>query len=141
MKKNITTACFFLLTVLCFGQANIFTAGFQFKPIFPSSFFSTGTKTISQDGIDYSVSQQTGYCAGMVLRRGFTKMLSFEAGINYVKRNYGLKIADSSFTGKSGFTIIGYEVPVQGMVFLRLSEKVFMNAAMGISCDMYPTNI
>lgn len=123
------------------AQENIFTAGFQYKPIFPSSFFSTGTKTISQNGIDFSVSQTYGYCAGMILRRGITKKLSFETGINYAKRNFDLTITDTTFNGKSDFTIIGYEIPVQGLVFLQLSKKVFMNASMGFSWDMYPSNI
>ncbi|MFH1005531.1 MAG: hypothetical protein V1781_08605 [Bacteroidota bacterium] len=130
-----------LLQDISFSQENIFTAGFQYKFIFPSEFFNTGTKTISQNGINFSVSQKTGYCAGMVLRRGLTKRFSFETGINYVKRNYDLSITDTTFIGKSNFAIIGYEIPIQGLVFLRISEKVFINTSFGLSWDMYPSNI
>jgi len=140
LRLLLLSSCFIFFS-FCFSQENIFTAGFQFKPIFPSAFFSTGTKTISQNGIDFSISQRFGFCAGMVLRRGFTKRFSFETGINYVKRNFNLNITDTTFTGKSDFTIIGYEIPVQGIIFLQLSKTIFMNASMGISCDMYPTNI
>ena len=136
----------FLLSQICYpkfasAQENIFTAGFQYKPIFASSFLGTGPKTVSQNGIDFSVSQKFGYCTGMILRRGFTKKISLEFGINYVKRNYGLSITDTTYTGKSNFTIIGYEIPVQGLIFIRLGEKLFMNASAGLSCDMYPSNI
>ncbi len=124
-----------------FSQQNIFTAGFQYKPILASSFLSTGIKTISQNGIDFSVSQKFGYCTGMVLRRGLTKRFSLETGINYVKRNYALEITDTTFTGKSNFTIIGYEIPLQGLIFIQLGEKLFMNASAGLSWDMYPSNI
>ena len=123
------------------AQENIFTAGFQYKPIFASSFFSTGTKTISQNGIDFAVSQKFGYCAGMVLRRGFTKKISFETGINYVKRNFSLLITDSVSSRNSTFSIIGYEIPLQGLIFIRLGEKLYMNTSAGISVDMYPSNI
>ena len=124
-----------------YAQENTFTVGFQYKPIFPSSFFSTGTKIISQNEIDFSVSQKMGYCAGMIIRRGITKQLSVEAGINYTKRNFSLSITDTSFTGMSGFTIIGYEIPFQGMIFLRLADKLYMNTAFGAALDMYPSNI
>ena len=141
--KKIASLLFLLVALIgeCFSQENIFTAGFQYKPIFASSFLSTGTKNISQNGIDCSVSQKFGYCVGMVLRRGLTKKISLESGINYVKRNYSLSITDTTFTGKSDFTIIGYEIPLQGLIFIRLGEKLFMNAAGGLSCDMYPSNI
>lgn len=144
MKRNalLLASSFWLLAsgILC-SQQNIFTAGFQYKPIFPSAFFSTGTKSISQNGIDFSVSQKFGYCAGMVLRRGITKRFSFETGINYVKRNFGMSITDTTFTGKSDFTIIGYEIPVQLLIFLQASEKGFINSSLGLSWDMYPSNI
>ena len=77
----------------------------------------------------------------MILRRGFTKQLSLETGINYTKRNFALSITDSAFIGKSDFTIIGYEIPLQGLIFLRVSDKIYMNASLGISWDMYPSNI
>ncbi|MBI3503121.1 MAG: hypothetical protein HY063_15145 [Bacteroidetes bacterium] len=125
----------------CFSQENIFTAGFQYKPIFPSAFFSTATNSVSQNGIDFSISQKFGYCAGMVLRRGITKRFSFETGINYVKRNYSLSITDTTFTGNSDFAIIGYEIPLQGLIFIQLGKKLYMNSSAGISWDMYPSNV
>lgn len=94
-----------------------------------------------QNGIDFSISQKYSWCAGMAIRRGINKRLSLETGINYVKRNYWLRISDTSFTGKSDFTIIGYEIPVQLMIFLQASKKGFLNASMGCSADMYASNI
>lgn len=106
-----------------------------------SSFFNTAKRSLTQNDIAFSVGQQSGYCAGMMIRRGFTKKYSMEFGINYVKRNYQLEIQDAAFTDKSTFTIIGYEIPVMGMIFLRLSEKIFMTTGFGWSFDMYPTNV
>lgn len=128
-------------TEIVFSQAQIFTAGFQYKPIFTSSFLGSDTKSIAVNTTDFSISQKNGYSAGMILRRGFTKQLSFETGINYTKRNFDLLITDTSFTGKSNFTIIAYEIPIQGLIFLRLSDKLYMNASLGISIDMYPSDI
>ena len=106
-----------------------------------SSFFNTGKRTLTQNKIDFSTEQQSGYCAGMIIRRGFTKQFSMEFGINSVKRNFALTIQDSSFVDRSHFTIVGYEIPVMGMIFLKLSQKVFMTTGFGLSCDMYPSDV
>lgn len=143
MNKKSLLALFLFAGVSAgiFAQKNIFTAGFQYKPIFPSAFFSTGIKTESLNGVDFSVGQKMGYSAGMIIRRGFTEKLSFETGINFTKRNFGLRITDTTFTGRSRFSIIGYEIPAQLLIFLRMSEKIYMNASGGMSFDMYPSNI
>jgi hypothetical protein len=123
------------------AQENTYTAGFQYRPIIPSGFFNTTTKEVKQNGIDFSISQKTGYSAGMMIRRGYTKRFSVETGINYTKRNFSLSITDTTFTGKSDFTIIGYEIPLQGIIFLKVTNKIYMNTAFGLSMDMYASNI
>lgn len=130
-----------LLSIPLLAQENIFTAGFQYKPIFPSTFLSSDSKTLIQNNIAFTIAPKMGFSAGMVLRRGFKKGLSFETGINYTKRNFDLSITDTTFTGNSDFTIIAYEIPFQGLIFLRLADKLYMNSALGLSVDMYPTNI
>src|ERR1051326_7726196 len=141
MKRSTLLIVFCSSMTLLYSQENIFTAGFQYKPIFPSAFFSTGTNTVSQNSANFSVSQKYGYCAGMILRRGITKRFSFETGINYVKRNYSLNITNTNFSGNYHFTIIGYEVPLQMLIFIRLGERLYMNAASGISLDISPSTI
>lgn len=131
---------FYLLSPAISAQENIFTAGFQYRPMIVSSFFSD-PKSSTINTIDFSISQKGGYSAGMILRRGFTRQLSFETGINYTKRNFNLEIRDTAFTGRSDFTIIGYEIPVQGMIFLRMAEKIYATTAFGVSMDMYPSNV
>lgn len=123
------------------AQENIFTAGFQYKPIFTNSFFSSDTRSVTQNNIDFTIAQKMGYSAGMILRRGFTNQFSLETGINFTKRNFDLSIRDTTFTGKSDFKIIGYEIPIQGMIFLRMADKIYMNTSLGISMDMYASNI
>ncbi len=149
MKRGLFYRLLFTLPVYLYtlyliplqAQENIFTAGFQYRPIFPSPFFSNDISTVSQNNIDFTVSQKRGYSAGMLLRRGFTKQLSLEAGISYTKRNFDLSIIDTTFTGKSDFTIVGYEIPVQGMIFLRIGDKIYTSTSLGLSMDMYASNV
>ncbi len=77
----------------------------------------------------------------MIIRRGYTKRFTLETGINYTKRNFGLTITDTTFTGNTGFTIVGYEIPLQLLVFQKFSEYIFMNAGFGFSVDMYASDV
>lgn len=124
-----------------YTQERVLTAGVQFKPIFTSNFLNTGPITVSDGGVDFTVSQKFGYCAGMVVRYGITKAVSFETGINFVRRNFNLDIRSDSLQEKSDFGIVGYEIPLSGLVFVRLAEKVYINGSTGISLDFYPSNI
>ena len=143
LKITILFSAFILLTVQINAQDNVLTAGIQIKPIFSNEFFKTGPQSLSGDsGTNFTVKPGSGFCAGMIVRYGITKNVSFETGINYVKRKYALTIQDSTFfTGNSDFRIVGYEIPVSALVFIQLSEKMFMDASLGISLDFFPSNV
>ncbi len=135
------TLILFLFSNEIKAQKDVTTFGFVMKPIFSSKYFRTGPTDIADNGINFNLAQQSGFSAGGVLRWGLTKSLSFETGINYVKRNYQLKITDSTSTRKSDFKIVGYEVPLQALIFIQLSEDIWMNAALGPSIDMFPSDV
>lgn len=127
----------------CLSQPKIITVGFQYKPIVPSRFFRSGEMYFSQNNIDYYILPKMSFSGGMVIRKGFTKNFSLESGINYVKRNYDLKVENKnlSFLSERNFSIVGYEVPTLGLVFIRLGEKMFMDAAFGASVDFFPSDV
>ena len=136
------TNCF-LPTTHCSAQSRITTFGIQFKPIFPVGFLGTGKQTVQVDtaNIRFDLALKSGYNFGMVIRKGFTDLLSLELGINYVKRKYHLDIVKPDYTDESEFRIIGYEIPASLLVYIRLGEKIFMNASLGASADMYASNV
>lgn len=147
LSSRISMLCVCFITLVSFNaegfsQARVITAGFQFKPIFPSSMFGTANMAdVVQNNIGFRADQKNGSSLGMIIRFGINKRFSFETGIHYVKRNFDLIIRDTTFYGKSDFKIIGYEIPVQGMIFLQMSKRVYMGASGGLSLDMYPSNI
>ena len=126
---------------ISFAQQNIMTVGFQVKPIFRGEIFSARDIEITQDSVNFTVATRLGYSAGMVVRKGISKTISFETGINYVKRVYNLSITDSSFTGESKFRIIGYEIPLLALIYIRIGEKIYMDNALGFSIDLFPSDI
>lgn len=133
---------FFFCSLLLFSQKDVTTVGLQFKPIIPSSYLNTGRISTSLNGIDFSIDQKIGYSFGMLVRRGYTEQISLEFGINYTRRNYDLIIEDdeNNFRGESDFTYIIYEFPIQGLVYVKLTDELYMNVAMGGALDILPTN-
>ncbi len=126
-----------------FAQLNVTTFGIQVKPMIPNSFFTTGTDDIETDVMKVNFQQRLGWNFGMVIRRGITNMWSFETGICLVQRNYTLHFDYPGLKEKQdlNFRYICYEIPVQAIVFVKLGEKLYMNASGGFSLDVYPSNI
>lgn len=141
MRKVLSLVFFAFTTCPSFAQYNVLTLGFQFKPIFSNKFFKTGPQSSDSMGVNFTVKPNSGYCIGAVIRYGISNNVSFESGINYVKRNYTLTISDGSFTDNSYYRIVGYEIPLAALVFIPLSEKIFMDASLGGSFDFFPTDV
>lgn len=146
LLNRFQTAFLILAGIMMFSvsskaQEQMMTAGFQFKPLFSSKFFNTGPETRSVQGVSFTVNPEGGYCFGMVLRRGLTDTWSVESGINYVKRNYGIEITDSSKTSDGSFSMVSYDVPLLGLVFIQLSDHIFMDVGLGVSLDFFPSDL
>ncbi len=143
--KNTSFLFFFTIIIIQYSiaQQKIITVGLQYKPLVPSKFFRSGDINFGDNNIDYSILPKMSFSGGMVIRRGFTKNFSLESGINFVRRNYDLKVEnkDVSFAALKNFSIVGYEIPTLGLVFIRLGEKIFMDAAFGASVDFFPSDV
>src|SRR4051812_13889935 len=112
-----------ILPAAAFSQKGLTTVGIQVKPIFPISFLDTGKLINEAENIHYETALQSGFSAGIVIRHNFTKLIAVESGINYVKRKYALQISDGSFTGKSSFRSINYEIPFIILTYIQVGEK------------------
>ena len=78
----------FLLANFSIAQKGLTSFGMQFKPIVPVSYFKAGPINLSDSLVNIDIKQQTGYSMGMIIRHNVTNLISFETGINYVRRNY-----------------------------------------------------
>jgi len=124
------------------AQERVNTVGLQFKPIYSASFFGTGAINLVDSGFTHTISPGRGFSGGMVIRKGIRKNLSLEYGINYAVRNYKLKIESAgNILIEDRFKIVAYEIPFSQLIFIRLSEKIYMNAAAGICINMFPSDI
>lgn len=126
-----------------FGQKGVTTFGIQYKPIIPNRFIGTFEEDFSVNQFQSSIKQKWGHSFGMVVRHGFTKNISFETGINYTMRNFSLNYAvpDSGLAAQDGLTVVSYEVPLSGLIYIQLSDELFMNTSIGTSISMYASDV
>lgn len=125
-----------------YAQPGVTTFGVQVKPVFPFSYFDPSIE-LSRPNLSGTVELTGGLAFGMSVRVGLTKAISLETGLGQIKRSYGFHLRNdtSGYAEGSNFQYIGYELPVTALVFIRLGEQTFMNAALGFSADFYPSDI
>lgn len=144
MRLKLILLYLFLVSSNVFvAQERVTTFGIQFKPIIPSELFNTGKQEIIQDNVLFSVTPQMGLSFGMVIRKGLTKNLSLESGINYLTRKFELGINDQdlNYIETTHFKLVNYEIPVSLLVYIRLTEYIYMNVAGGFAFDIYPSDL
>ncbi len=117
------------------------TFGLQIKPIIPSSIFRIVTDEKQSNGIIYSVTPETGYSFGAMIRFGISPHFAIQTDINYIKRNFTFSVIDSSFYTSLPLRVVSYEMPVLATYFVRLSRSVYMGPTVGPSFQFLPTNL
>lgn len=143
MKKSIIFSFLFFFGYNVVAQKNVTTFGIQLKPMIVSKFFDSGAEEIVGDTYNANLTPRLGFNFGMLMRKGFTKSLSLEVAINMVRRNYRLVAYDERYdlTSTMDFAFVGYELPIQGLLYVRLGDNLYMNASGGFSLDNYPSGI
>lgn len=154
-KMNLKTL-FFVLILALFGifSNNLSFAqvkkekvnsyfGLQFKPLIPGDFLGESSMTLQNGGFSAKYTQQFGYSFGASVRIGITDLISIETGINQVLRNYSIDYAftDSSISATDNFGIMSYDIPMNALVYIKLSDEFYMNASLGGSLVYNPSNV
>jgi hypothetical protein len=138
-----------LISNVCFAQRvendneQLLTAGFQFRPVVASKFLGAGEITSTDRIFTATIKPKLGYTFGMVIRRGLTKKISIETGINYVRRNYLMTCVDDSLnmTDVSDFGMVTYEIPIQCLIYVRLGKQFYMNNSLGVSINWLASDV
>jgi hypothetical protein len=145
MYKLVVVILLSALFSVAFSQQQKFPSyfGIQFKPVIPGDFLAKSEITTRNGNFTGVFQQKYGYSFGGITRIGFTKLISFETGINLVRRNYNINFSlpDSSLSGKGDVGIVSYDIPINAMIYVQLSKEFFMNASIGSSFVYYPSNV
>jgi hypothetical protein len=78
-----------------------------------------------------------------VVRVGLTELISLETGINFTQRNFSIdgSIADSGVFVTNTLGFIQYDVPINGLFYIKLAKKWYANASLGVVAGFKPTDI
>jgi len=131
----------FLLPFVSAAQRSLTTFGIGLRPGFPSRYFRTGPVTFSDSSSTFTQVQQSGISYGGFIRHGLNDRFSIETGIVYTKRNYRFDVNDPLVREEGDFSIIGYEIPLSGLVFIQLDQQWWMSGGLGASIDIFPSDV
>lgn len=141
MKSGLLFLLLGLMSLIAQAQERVSTVGLQFKPLFSSRFFGTGPEIINQEAFSYEIRPRFGYVLGAMIRKGYTPSLSLEFGLNYAVRNYEISAFRSGVGSSENLRVVGYEIPLSQLIFIRLSENIYMNASAGLCINMFPSDV
>ena len=145
----MTARNFVLLIACCFaagmvsGQKGVTTFGLQYKPIIPNRFIGTYEQEFNKDQFQSSIQQKMGHSFGGVIRTGVTKVISFETGISFTQRNFGLNfdVPDSGLTATERVSVVSYEIPLSCLIYIQLSKTWFINTSLGSAITLFPSDV
>lgn len=117
--------------------------GFQYKAIFPTRFIGESELVLENEGFESITRQKRGYSIGGTVRVGVTKLIAIETGINLTQRNFDIDFAlpDSNIFHTSTLGFIEYDIPINGLIYIQLSEKWYSNASLGVAVTFKPTDV
>jgi hypothetical protein len=150
MKISLTFVILSMLGFSAFGQEikevrEKFPThfAFQLRGLVPNKFSEQRTNTVFNDTLTSSIKSKYGFSFGGVIRRRYTDRLGIEMGLNICKRYYDVStgIPDSNQFFTKDFAFTNFELPVNGLVFIKLSERFYTNAGLGISAIYKPSSV
>lgn len=117
--------------------------GLQFRPVLPTQFIGSPETVLTNKEFTTTITQKMGYSFGGTIRAGVTKLIAFETGINFTQRNFdiAMSVPDSNVFASNNLSFITYDIPLNGLFYVQLSEQFYMNASMGIALTFKPSNV
>ena len=145
---------FFLALVFALSAPQLFaqkqkepielTAGIELRGLIPVSFFTMDSVVLREENNNFNAvySYTGGIGFGGVIRVKFTDFWNLETGIYYTRRNFKYQVRDPSvdFDESTIMTTVGYEIPIKGLVYIQMSDKIFMDVALGVSADFFASD-
>lgn len=119
--------------------------GLVVSPVIPSNFIGTKETSFKDSSglMNVNFQHQWGFTFGAIARFGLTKTISLETGISQVRRNFNVnvQIPDSTINDDQQLTFVNYDIPINGLIYVQLSDKWYMNGAVGVSITHYPSDV
>lgn len=143
IKKHTITLLLLLFQFQLIGQKGVVKFGFQYKPILPVEFFNVSDLNLTNTDFSSTIQQQLGHNVGGIIRWSPLDRISIESGLNYVRRNFkfSTSVNSSNAHSEGEFGIVGYEIPIKGMVFVQLNQESFVSVSSGIATSWIASDV
>jgi hypothetical protein len=121
------------------------TAGVEFRALLGMSIFNVDSVVLIDPGNNfrgvYNFSGGMGF--GGVIRVKLTKLLNVESGLYFTRRRYDFRIEDltTDFRDETSFRMVSYEIPIKGLVYIRMADKIYMNVALGFGTNFIASDV
>lgn len=117
--------------------------GLHVKPLIPLGLVGDKSFVIKSDNFKTTISPLFGYSYGALVRIGLSELLAIETGINYTKRNYksSYSLPDSNIYTHDEVSYVSFDMPINFLVYIKMSKKIFMNVGVGASLNYNPSSI
>ncbi len=102
-----------------------------------------GPFELNNDTVISTLNMRNGFSFGGVIRRQFTDNLGIEIGLIHNKRFYNISgnILDTNSILSSEMAFTNYEIPVNGLAFIKFSKTIYASAGLGFTMVYKPSSI
>lgn len=115
--------------------------GFQYSLVYPLNLVKNNDIIQQVDSSTLlEINNKRSYLFGMEIRQYMSHIFSFQSGINFIRRNYDNTVTNDSVT-TTRLQFIGYEIPCMALAYLRLTNNIYMDNAVGFSTNFYPSDV
>ncbi|WP_430403157.1 hypothetical protein [Fluviicola sp.] len=119
--------------------------GIVAAPVIPNNFIgAVHTELLDSSGsMTTDFHNKWGFTFGATIRIGLSKNISLETGISQVRRiyNVGVSLPDSGIYDSQKLAFVNYDVPLNALFYVKLTEKWYADASLGISITHYPSDV
>ena len=136
---------FIFISILSHSQSNRVPSyfGVQYQSVIPNNILGGKSMSFSNESFNSSISQKIGYSMGATVRFGITELIAFETGINFTKRNFNInmELPDSNLYVSDNASFIEYNIPLNCLIYIKMTKEWYANASLGIAAIYKPSSI
>lgn len=119
--------------------------GIAISPVIPNDFIGARNTLVKDSAgiMTTDFKNKWGLTFGGTIRIGLSKRIALETGISQVRRIYetGVSIPDSNINDSQKLAFVNYDIPINGLFYVQLSESWYMDASLGVSITHYPSDV
>lgn len=149
MPKSISISVFLILSFISFSQKEKKERfptyfGIVASPVIPNNFIGAVHTEMTDDSgtMTSDFHAKCGFTFGGTIRIGLSKNISLETGLVQVRRIYRVNVSlpyYNIYVDKK-LAFVNYDLPVNALFYVPMTQKWFMDASLGVSIVHYPSD-